>query len=232
MRNKLCHRLSTIKRFPHEQAFEKLYQFASVHFEPNFSLEWFCHVLEKMDEIYYENQLLPQVAQHYGGMNVSVKVDDEQVAGYVYNTKKSVSFCINRDLFRELFTGGDQSYHAGGLVCKDRLVCLLHVILHESVHLALLICRPKDVRHHGQHFNRLTKILFGHVDSQHGLIKGLNPQYDLQTIQQRLHRGQLVKIYINHTWIPAKIVKVNRKQVYLSNDDQNFTVHAGLVNTG
>lgn len=227
----LCHHLKTSK-FDSHDTFEKLYEFAQRDFpsDGNFDVEWFRGVLNKIDELYYLGLLISTVAQKYRSVELSLEMQDSKVAGYILNTRTTVTFCMNRELFVELFAlKSSPSYHAGGLVCMDRLTCLLNVILHETVHMALLICRPSDIQHHSKEFNRITKVLFGHTDSQHGLIPGLNPKYDLETIKTKLKKGQKVNIYINSTWIPAKIVKVNRKKVTLRDKKEVYVVHPGLV---
>lgn len=229
---KLCNFLDNAEPWQNpREPFNALYSVASSTFKANFEMQWFKEVLEAIDAIFYNGLLLDAVAEKYGGIKLSFDIADDQIAGYVVNTKSDVTFCMNRPMFVSLFES-KASYHSGGLMCADRLKCLLHVILHETVHLALLICRPSDIHHHSKEFNRLIFVLFGHTDSQHGLIRGLNPEYDLATIKTKLKRGQHVKVYLHEVWVPARIDKINRKTVALTslrNARHHFTVHPGLI---
>ena len=136
-------------------------------------------VLLKIDELWFENEVFPMATQMYGGVGIYISINEPKFSGYIEESRDSISFHINRNLVMNLFTQGDTGYHSGGLLCKDRLTCLLHVMVHETVHIALTICdRLKlhdDTKHHGKVFQRITNRLFGHTDSKHGSYFGVEP---------------------------------------------------------
>lgn len=160
--------------------FSDLEQFARASWPEDgmFSMEWLAAVMQRIDKLWYDGYLLPKIYATYGGLHLYVDSEHERVAGYVEETadKESLSLHMNRSLFASLFTKQERGYHSGGLLCEDRLVCMLHVILHESVHLALTLCdklgHRADIRDHGKEFNRIVKNMFGQTDPQHGLIPG------------------------------------------------------------
>lgn len=201
-----------------------------------FSLEWLSEVLVQIDKLWYDGLLLPGVYQAYGAMDLYLDNSETRVAGYVKETgdKKKLSLHMNRELFATLFQSQEQGYHSGGLLCRDRMVCALNVILHETVHLALTLCdklghRP-DVRDHGKEFNRMVKNMFGHTDSQHGLIPGYEQRHDLQTIRQRLKAGMRVEVFVDGRWQPCRVARKGYKWTHVVTDTaQKLTVHAGLL---
>ncbi len=214
-----------------KDTFEKLLNFAREDFPETgeFDLEWFRRVLIKINELYYHSLLFDAIFAKYDELELTFDIEDAKVAGFVLQHPGYVTFCMNRQMFIDLFQNKNSTYHAGGRVCADRLVCLLQVILHETVHMALLVCKPRELHHHSAAFNKISAKLFGHCDSQHGLIPGLNPEYDLEDIRTRLKPGKKVRVYINSSWVPAKITKINRKKVYLINRERKFSVHPGLI---
>lgn len=217
---------------------DALYKFARQSFPESgcFTLDWLADVLVHIDKSWFDGVVLPGVYHAYGGLHLYLDDSEERVAGYIKETgdKKTVSMHMNRDLFVSLFKQNEEGYHSGGLLCRDRMVCALHVILHEFVHLALTLCdklgyRP-DIRDHGKEFNRIVKNLFGHTDPQHGLIPGYEQFHDLETIRSRLKPGLEVDVFIEGEWVPAKVTKKGKKWVNVSTEDgRNLTVHAGLI---
>jgi hypothetical protein len=236
-----CSNLIHVKALSDEQRKNKLKTlttYSKKHFPTSgdFHLKWLKKILIKIDQLWFESELFTKITEVYGGMTLYTSIKEERIAGYVLESKDRISFHINRDLFMELFSNGDKGYHSGGLVCKDRLTCLLHVLLHEMVHVCLSLCDRlklhKDVRHHGKVFSNITKHLFGHTDSKHGLIPGLDHTHDLESIKKNLKVGQNVKIYLNESWIPVKIVKKSRIRADVESLDgkkTRYSVHAGLI---
>ena len=199
-----------------------------------FNMEWIADVLRKIDELWYDGQLLPGIVKAYGGIHLYVDDQREQVAAYVLDGGDKISLHMNRDLFATLFKNDENGYHSGGLLCKDRLTCLRNVLLHETVHLVLTLCDKtgfrQDVRDHGKEFNRIVKHLFGQTDPQHGLIPGHEQFHDLNTIRSSIQTGSSVEVQVDGHWIPCKVLHKGRKWVKVSaNDKDVFSVHAGLI---
>lgn len=227
-----------LKKHQIQERFDELESFARGSFPETgcFNMNWLRQVIEKIDELWYEGKMLPDLYRVYGGLHLYVDSPEERVAGYVMETAdgKSISLHMNRDLFASLFKKQERGYHSGGLLCEDRLVCLLHVILHESVHLILTACdrqgfRP-DIRDHGKEFNKIVKNLFGQTDPQHGLIPGYEQFHDLNTIRNSLKPGTKVEVFLDGGWYPCMVRKKGYKWVEVeTRPEVSYTVHAGLL---
>jgi len=235
-----CQGLLTRKFSPAERAnkIQTLTDFARQTFPESgcFTLDWLGEVLVTIDHLWYDGLLLPGVYRAYGGLHLYLDNAETRVAGYVKETgdKKTVSLHMNRDLFAALFQQQEAGYHSGGLLCQDRMVCALNVILHETVHLALTLCdklgeRP-DLRDHGKEFNRIVKNMFGHTDAQHGLIPGYEQFHDLATIRRSLRAGSRVEVFVDGAWEPCRVNRKGYKWTSVTTEQgRDLTVHAGLL---
>jgi len=220
------------------QKLAALEDFAKLQFPKNgcFTMQWLSDVIGEIDTLWYEGKMLPSLYAAYGGLHLYVDAPEERVAGYVLEAgdKSSISLHMNRDLFAALFRKEERGYHSGGLLCQDRLICFLHVLLHETVHLILTFCdklgyRP-DIRDHGKEFNQIVKNLFGQTDPQHGLIPGYEAFHDLQTIRKNLKKGSKVEVFIDGLWIPGTVTKKGYKWVTVDCGKPGFfTLHTGLI---
>jgi len=200
-----------------------------------FTMQWLSSVVEKIDELWYGDLMLPELYRTYGGLHLHVDAPEERVAGYVLEKAdgSSISLHMNRDLFASLFKKQERGYHSGGLLCEDRLICLLHVILHETVHLILTLCDRQgfraDIRDHGKEFNKIVHNLFGQTDPQHGLIPGYEQFHDLDTIRKNIKPGKHVEVFVDGAWLPGRVHKKGYKWVDVNCDQARYTVHAGLL---
>ena len=250
--------------------FATLKHFAEVSFpiDGKFPLTWLSAVLVKIDELWYHNLMLPLLTKTYGGLELQVdekekilcksrnkwecqsssqkqyknSTEDPRVAGYVLETVdgSKITLYMNRHLFANLFKKQEFGYHSGGLLCKERLVCFLHVLLHETVHLILTMLDRigfrTDVRDHGKDFNKIIRNLFEQTDSQHGLIDGYEQYHDLQTIRKNIKVGDKIDIFVNGQWVPGIVEKTGYKWVNVKCKASSslhkitfYRVHAGLV---
>jgi hypothetical protein len=190
-------------------------------------------IFKMIDKLWFDGELIPKLTKVYGGINVHVNIDKTVVAGYVIESAGGIDLFLNSELFDSLFKNGETGYHTGGLLCTDKLICLLHVLLHETVHVVLTLCESmgkyKDVRHHGKDFDRITNHLFGHTDSKHGLIVGLNHAYDLDTIKNSIRVGQKVNIFLDFRFVEGKVTKRGKSRVDIDTGKDVYSVHMGLV---
>jgi len=229
-----------------QQKLAKLRQFTENDAKGCFSVNWLEGVFKAIDHIWYDDLLSKLIYNAYprGLLFKIEKMDDERVAGYVMEIgeRDQLILHMNRDLFVKLFEdplriqrGG---YHSGGLLCQERIVCFLHVLLHETVHLILTVLDKlgfrTEIRDHGKDFNRIIRNLFGHTDSRHGLIPGFLQYHDLQEIRHHLRKGQTAEVYIERQWQHCKIQKVGYKWVTVkkikkNGDTKQYRVHIGLV---
>jgi hypothetical protein len=219
--------------------FKNLEDFARKEFPKNgkFSLVWVKNVLLKIDELYYNNELFAKITKVYGGIKIEQHVSEEEIAGYILETDDGgITICMNRNLFMGLFSmsKNDSGYHSGGLLCTDRLVCLLHVLVHETVHIVLTLCEKLGKyggeEEHGKDFMRITKHLFGHTHAKHGLIPGINHKHSLQTIEKNIKVGQHVKIFVKGKRMKGVILKKAKNHVEVQTRHAIYSVEAGLIN--
>ncbi len=201
-----------------------------------FSMRWLAYTLKKIDEIYYKNQLLPFVNMLYGRLLIKPVVDEVETAGFVVeNSDGDLELCLNQQLFIDLFEGQDNpSYHAGGLVCRDRFSCISQVLLHETVHIALTLCDKfglyDDSRNnHGKVFMRLATGMFGHCDKLHGLIKDLIHSKSLCENAKNIREYDEVLVFFKHRFVPCIVKRIFRKKVEVEIDGETYTVHMGLL---
>lgn len=226
---------------PHQirQKVQALEEFSEEEFQSNhgcFTLEWLRDVLRKIDELWYNCNLMKEVTKVYGGLYIHSVIDEIKVAGYVMESddRKSIYLRMNRNLFHSLFNNNENGYHSGGLLCKNKLNCFLHVLLHETVHIVLTLCdrtgHRKEGRDHGKDFNRIVKNLFGQTDAKHGLIQGYDQYHDLVYIKQQLQPGKPIQVFIDGDWLSGHVKQKKTKWVDVECDNgESYTVHAGLI---
>lgn len=232
------------KKYTDKEVDEKLetcINFARKNFPESgcYSLQWLESVLILADKLWFDSKLLKGVAQVYGGLDLCIDNSEQRVAGYVRESydKNGVSFHMNRNLFAELFRTPPKrkhGYHSGGLLCKDRMVCALHVILHEMVHLALTLCEKigfrDDRNEHGTEFQKIVWNFFRHTDPQHGLIPGYEQYHDLDTIRKSIKRGQTVEVFIDNKWTTCTVARKGKKSTrVITAKGEEMTVHPGLI---
>lgn len=218
--------------------FESLYNYASKCFSQNshYAFDWFQDVVHKIDQLWYSNLLLVNLKNAYTVglvLEIDEKHEDQRVAGFVREVGSKIVLSMNKYLFQALFHSNENGYHSGGVLCKNAMICFLHVLLHETVHLILTMYDKlglrKDHRDHGKEFNRFIKNLFGQTDSQHGLIDGYEQYDDLDTIKKQVKKNMPVEIFVNGHWVKAVVLKKGYKWVYAKVDDDEYRIHIGLV---
>jgi hypothetical protein len=212
-----------------------------------FSLPWMGDMLRDIDRLWYDGRLLSSVRACYGGLILEIDEDDISVAAYVmesdYGDKLFMRF--NRHLFHSLKfpeDRDDEGYHTGGLLCMDRLECLINIVLHESVHILLTVCdkqgHREDTDVHNEEFQKICRNLFGQTDPQHGLVHGMLHNMPLDEIKERLTPGRAVLVYRDEEWHAGRVVRVTgntRVMVKCSRHDgkrkrqTTYSVHPGLV---
>jgi len=219
------HRFQTLKKFAQSQFPE----------HGDFPLHWLGEVVTKIDELWYHKLLVKGLTQVYGGLNLIVDPIETRVAGYVVesNNGTKITLSMNKELFMELFVQGQQGFHSGGLLCKERLVCFLHVLLHETVHLILTMYERTgfriDERDHGKDFNVIIFNLFGQTDSRHGLIPGFKQYHDLATLQKLIKKGCKVEVFVEGQWTKGVVQKKGYKWVNVICNKEHYRVHTGLI---
>jgi hypothetical protein len=205
-----------------------------------FALKWLGTLVQKIDDLWYDSKLLSALMKSYGGLKIRMDVNEPTIAGYVVEShdRSSIRLHMNRDLFIDLFDRKtNTSYHAGGLVCRTRFNCFLHVLLHETVHLLLTLCdktgEVKETSHHDKNFQTVIRNWFGHQEQQHGLIDGFHPQHDMNTLKAYVRKGALVEAFENGNWIPGRVVQRGSKWIVVKEcckrQPRLLQLHIGLL---
>ena len=224
----------------HKSFFRQLYDYsiqinpACEIFSDNWTDKWLYKIIKKIDEIWYQRKLIEFLKRMYAKVECEFVSDSLHIAAFVSDddsTDGVVGLYVNKDLFAVLFKDGDTSYHAGGLVNLDNLGCLLHILLHESVHLLLSLCKKVNYRnkkeHHNQLFRRLIRTMFGHQSHKHGLIRGLNPTMDVSELCKYLHVDAEVYIFLPSE---RRLAKGRVEKITYRHNEINY-VHLNLGHT-
>jgi hypothetical protein len=102
---------------------------------------------------------------------------------------------VNAVLLKQLFET-ESHYYVGGIQLTDSCSILMHILLHEYVHVFLYYARRFQVydwkESHGPEFMRRVGIWYGHTDFQHSLIPGLQENRLLRSVQV----GDKVKVFV------------------------------------
>lgn len=216
---------------------------SSIPVSGQFTQKWLTQIIAKIDELWYDGVLLPQLSRVYRGFHIRVerrlKKQRRPVAGFVEESRdgQTISLCMNAALFESLFQAREHGYHSGGLLCTNRLDCFLHVLTHETLHLLLTLADrltgrdEHDDDHHGDTFMRVVHNLFGQTHPQHGLLEGFNQYDDLATLRRRLKPGLRVELFWKRIWIPAVVVRKTPgvEDLCVRARGKEFTVTPGLV---
>jgi hypothetical protein len=204
-----------------KQKFKLLYKFAVKDYPESgcFEKVWLFNILNKIDKLYYGGKLVPEIMILYEDFPVEYDIKNKHIAGYVAEKKRKqlLKFYMNRNLFTNLFKNNEHGYMAGGVLCKDRLECFLHVVLHETVHLLLTIMEKlnirKDVHYHGKTFQSIINNLFGHEDTLHGLLDNYENYHSVDFIRKNTNIGDNVEAFVNSLWINGIITKKMKNKV-------------------
>lgn len=199
-----------------------------------FTLKWLAKTLGKIDELYYCGQLIRFLCQEFGGVHIETAVDEAKTAGYVeINSQKQIELRLNQSMFIDLFQESNPGYHAGGTLCTNSYECMIQVLLHECIHLALTLFEAqglvKDAREHGSQFMNIARNMLGHCDSQHGLVPNLVHTESLCEIKKQIQVGDRVACFFNGRYEPATILAIHKKYVEVDIFDQAYRVHFGLI---
>ena len=241
----ICSQLFINKQVPMKEIksrFRELHRFTKNMFSEEgtmcamFKVEQIEKIVTKADKLWFDGNLSKWTKRAFGGLQVGFDCSDEVAAAYVVEHRGNLCLFVNKVLFCRLFLKGEKSYLSGGLLCSDRLTCMLHVILHELIHVALTVCEKlgkyRDTNHHGSDFDKLSRNMFGHTDSKHGLLPGLEQNCNYETIQKSLKPGKKVKVFVDGKWVNGKIAKIKKgkKEATIIGSKYVYDVNIGLIN--
>lgn len=219
---------------------KRLYRRAKTDFPPDgcFSTAWLERTLNDIDRLWYHHKLCATAREVFTEFKYDTNGKSQlRIAGSItyFKSKDEVVCFLNKHLANKLFRQSEQAYLSHGLLCNDRLSCLLQIFLHESAHVVTTICervgtRP-DPEPHDKTFQRLCWNLFRHTDMRHGLIPRMDQWQTIQTLQRRVRKGSRVQVFNGRKWVPAKVLQ--RKGVFVTltttRHPKPFEVELGLV---
>lgn len=243
LKNLLCSQTLTLNQI--NQRYNKLHQEAKKGFPENacFTRAWLKRVMYKIDELWYEGHLFPAARQEFKSIKfLPYLKDDDQNAGMIADDlyddgSRTVDIIMNRDMFHSLFRHDEPGYHAGGLLCSDRLSCFLGIVTHESIHLFILILELNNFvpsqSEHSSLFSELRQHWFNQSDNKHGLIPKMYQRHSLPDIKQFLqeHKNKTVFIILEGEETPCKVIKQGYKNCLVKTTNSNtvFEVEYGLI---
>jgi hypothetical protein len=138
---------------------------------------------------------------------------------------------IATDLLYKPFKKGYKSQIVGGLKCYNQLECMLHVFMHEVVHLIIFVfCMDQDTEDgHGEVFQDIIRCLFGHTDFTHDL--GIDTE-NIGVTKNDLKGRKLISFVQDGNNIIARIEKINKTSVIAITIDKTlrFDVPFVLIN--
>lgn len=132
-----------------------------------------------VDKIFFGNAIQKIIRKNNIAMHFSVSAKLTSTAGYCqkYNDHKykiTLSLPVTRKLFIDTNNIQNQNlqYHMGGIVCRNKVECIYHVMCHEIIHLINMIeCNDlvETVRGHTGIFKKMVYNIFGHTNCHHSL---------------------------------------------------------------
>jgi len=163
---------------------------------------WLRHAAEEVDRLYFDGELLPAFSRHYDHplrFRVDKRYKHVAAAVTVNHGTNTVTLSGNNSMIHSLFRRKERGYHAGGVVCRDRLECFLQILIHEMIHLAFTVCEKaghcSDEDFHGERFQQALRRLTGQTDILHGLYPGFEQVHDLSALHSRAREGMVVRVY-------------------------------------
>jgi hypothetical protein len=151
-------------------------------------------VFKYIDRVWGDDILLGdcKVVMEYKVYHVGVPDDLRAAAAWVAGNL----LCVNAELLNQLFVT-EKYYYVGGIQLCDVFSVLMHVLLHEYVHVFMHYARRcgmydwRDV--HGPEFMKRIQLWYGHTDHQHSLIPG----FQENRIMRQAEVGQKVRIFVD-----------------------------------
>ncbi len=146
------------------------------------------------------------------GVRMKYKVYHDHVPEDMHGTAAWVQankLFLNGVLLSKLFQT-EQFYYVGGIQLCDLFSVVMHVLLHEYVHVFLYYARRFKVydwrESHGPEFMKRVGQWYGHTDFQHSLIPGFQENRMMRSVQT----GNKVKVFVdkNH-YVVGHVVNMN-----------------------
>lgn len=199
-------------------------------------------MLVDVDKMWYQGRLLKGMRKVYSSFILSThdsSGSNAGVAGFVVvHEDDSIELSFNEPLFAGIFGKKEKGYHAGGLLCTSRFDCFMHIMLHESVHLALSLCETldywDDADPHSPKFQFICKNFFNQTDHNHGIMIGFNQTMPLNKIKATVKPGQKVRVFTirpdgTTQFVDGSIVSVHPSGALVKMNNVKKMMHYGLI---
>lgn len=151
------------------------------------------YLLDLYDREFFDGSLRKYFIDN--GITFDFIFGNETKAGGYCAKKGQCNYTISFPLpvFRGIFNKDSADVErVNGLLCSNRLRCLMIVLEHELVHLLIFMLAPPQKQHHGTLFRDITRGLFGHTNFRHGM--GLGETEGTEEAKARIRVGDRVKI--------------------------------------
>jgi len=188
-----------------QNGFQKMIQLCGVSKEDKtydwLTRRWCRKMMKCIDEIWCQGILFKdhkvklRVYMSSKKRHVFDKREITSVAAMVINEGLRQKLYVNDILFRQLFIT-EEYYYIFGMMVKTRIESVLHILLHEYIHIFLNIARYYKIYHwkhdHGPEFMHKVNKWYGHTDYEVGLIPG----FQSNQLMTEVKIGDKVKVFI------------------------------------
>lgn len=193
-------------------------------------------IYELIDQKYFNKLITSILKSESRVLTFRLSGKMTQRAGQLFTDKDTPfhhELSVSSFLIFEAFSGGNSTasrpVSVNGLVCYDRVHCLLRIVEHEIVHLLFccdsigramgLVDSKGDYKEpfHGPTFQLAVKRFFGHTDWQHTLVT----RDEVAFIQQGIEVGALVSFQNDGKTLQGKVNRVQKRVTVLVQDNMN-----------
>jgi hypothetical protein len=206
----------------------------------NLQLLW--KMLADVDKMWFSGKLIPGLSDTYANVELAVHDNSDGnrgIAGFVLlHRNGTIEMSFNEPLFAGIFKKNEYGYHAGGMLCRSRFDCFMHIMLHETVHLALSLCETlgywNDSDPHSARFQEICASFFGHTNHNHGILIGFNQTLPLAKIKDNVKVNQKVRVFVTEDdgtrkFKDAVILRKGKQRAEVLLAGKKMAVHYGLI---
>lgn len=143
--------------------------------------QWVETALRKIDELWFDGRLAPTLGQISIVTSAPLPLRDAGMVVQHQNGRLTL-FINARGLFGRL--SPDEVYTSDGVRCRGTFECLLRTLMHESLHLYLILFHNGDATH-STLFRRLSRQLFNHRSPHHAMFPGFpqRPRWFVESLR-------------------------------------------------
>ena len=140
------------------------------------------NILDKLFKLYdnkfFDGQLAKIMKKKAAKLNLEYNSRMTKTGGCCKKEGNVYTLNISSSIILGTFLNNESSYSSNGLLCYNRLDCLMNVFEHELIHFVVFLTHGHIHKHpiyksHGLYFMQLAKAYFGHTEYLHSLLSKL-----------------------------------------------------------